>query len=76
MVSHVIKGTPAPKEECALEIIRSGALRQHELHYPASSVTPTLLLRDFAPDFLGGLIRNNYQVENIKKAPPPQGSGH
>lgn len=76
MVSHIIKEAPAPKEECALEIIRSGALRQRELHYPASTVTPTLLLRDLAPEFLDGLIRNNMRVENIKRPPPAQGSGH
>uniref|UniRef100_A0A8C2U3U4 11-beta-hydroxysteroid dehydrogenase 1 n=1 Tax=Coturnix japonica TaxID=93934 RepID=A0A8C2U3U4_COTJA len=75
-VSHVINETPAPKEECALEIIRSGALRQRELHYPARTVTPTLLLRDLAPEFLDGLIRSNFRVENIKKAPAAQGSGH
>uniref|UniRef100_A0A8C3LRD2 11-beta-hydroxysteroid dehydrogenase 1 n=1 Tax=Chrysolophus pictus TaxID=9089 RepID=A0A8C3LRD2_CHRPC len=75
-VSHVIKVAPAPKEECALEIIRSGALRQRELHYPASTVTPAVLLRDFAPEFLDGLVRSNLQVENMKRAPPSQGSGH
>uniref|UniRef100_A0A8D0FUK7 11-beta-hydroxysteroid dehydrogenase 1 n=1 Tax=Strix occidentalis caurina TaxID=311401 RepID=A0A8D0FUK7_STROC len=45
-ISHVIRSTPAPKEECALEIIRSGALRQRELHYPPGAVgTPSWLNR-------------------------------
>uniref|UniRef100_A0A493TAL2 11-beta-hydroxysteroid dehydrogenase 1 n=1 Tax=Anas platyrhynchos platyrhynchos TaxID=8840 RepID=A0A493TAL2_ANAPP len=44
-VSHAIKVAPSPKEECALEIIRSGALRQHELHYPPGIVNGMLLLR-------------------------------
>ncbi|OXB84432.1 UNVERIFIED_CONTAM: hypothetical protein H355_010859 [Colinus virginianus] len=75
-VSHAVKLEPAPKEECALEIIRSGALRQRELHYPASTVTTTLLLRDLAPRLLDSLIRSSIQLENIKRPPPPQGSGH
>ncbi|OPJ89100.1 11-beta-hydroxysteroid dehydrogenase 1-like [Patagioenas fasciata] len=66
-VSHAIHGTPAPKEECALEIIKSGALRRRELHYPAGAVASTLLLRDIAPEFLDSLIRKNYKLENIKR---------
>ncbi|NWQ81341.1 DHI1 dehydrogenase, partial [Columbina picui] len=66
-VSHAIHGTPAPKEECALEIIKSGALRRRELHYPAQVVGSTLLLRDIAPEFLDSLIRSNHKLENIKR---------
>ncbi|KAK2521881.1 11-beta-hydroxysteroid dehydrogenase 1 [Columba livia] len=66
-VSHAIHDTPAPKEECALEIIKSGALRRRELHYPARVVGSTLLLRDIAPEFLDSLIRSNYKLENIKR---------
>lgn len=66
-VSHAIHDTPAPKEECALEIIKSGALRRRELHYPARVVGSTLLLRDMAPEFLDSLIRSNYKLENIKR---------
>ncbi|XP_019369597.1 PREDICTED: corticosteroid 11-beta-dehydrogenase isozyme 1-like isoform X1 [Gavialis gangeticus] len=66
-VSHVIRGKPAPKEECALEIIKSGALRQRELHYPYISVTIPLLLRDWAPDFLDSLTRNNMNIEKVKR---------
>ncbi|GAB0200042.1 11-beta-hydroxysteroid dehydrogenase 1-like [Grus japonensis] len=66
-VSHAIRDTPAPKEECALEIIKSGALRQRELHYPSWVVGSLVLLRDIAPDFLDRSIRSNYKVENIKR---------
>ncbi|NWW93421.1 DHI1 dehydrogenase, partial [Rhynochetos jubatus] len=67
VVSHAIRGTPAPKEECALEIIRSGVLRQRELHYPSGVVSSILLLQAVAPDFLDSLIRGNYKVENIRR---------
>ncbi|NWX20402.1 DHI1 dehydrogenase, partial [Aegotheles bennettii] len=70
-VSHAIRDTPAPKGECALEIIKSGALRQRELHYPARVVTSTLLLRAIAPDFLDSLIRSNYNLENMRRTQPP-----
>ncbi|XP_071624261.1 11-beta-hydroxysteroid dehydrogenase 1-like [Heliangelus exortis] len=66
-VSHAIHGTPAPKEECALEIIRSGALRQRELHYPAGMGTSMVLLRAIAPDFLDSLVRSSYKLENIQR---------
>ncbi|NWI84779.1 DHI1 dehydrogenase, partial [Pitta sordida] len=66
-ISHVIRDSPAPKEECALEIIKSGALRQRELHYPPWRVKSMLLLRDIAPDFLDSLIRSRYQVEKVKR---------
>ncbi|KFU84400.1 Corticosteroid 11-beta-dehydrogenase isozyme 1, partial [Chaetura pelagica] len=66
-VSHVIQDKPAPKEECALEIIRSGALRRRELHYPALVASSMVLLRGIAPDFLDSLVRNSYKVENIQR---------
>lgn len=66
-VSHAIRVTPAPKEECALEIIKSGALRQRELHYPSPMVGSVLLLQAIAPDFLDSLTRSNYKVENIRR---------
>ncbi|NXM78746.1 DHI1 dehydrogenase, partial [Serilophus lunatus] len=66
-VSHVIQGTPAPKEECALEIIKSGALRQREMYYPPWVLRGTLLLRDIAPEFLDSIIRSSYRVENLKR---------
>ncbi|XP_009866183.1 PREDICTED: LOW QUALITY PROTEIN: corticosteroid 11-beta-dehydrogenase isozyme 1 [Apaloderma vittatum] len=66
-----IRVTPAPKEECALEIIKSGALRHRELHYPSRVVGSLLLLQSIAPDFLDSLIRSGYKVENIKRTLPP-----
>ncbi|NWS77063.1 DHI1 dehydrogenase, partial [Crotophaga sulcirostris] len=66
-VSHVIDNTPAPKEECALEIIKGGALRQRELHYPSRVVGSLLLLQGIAPNFLDSLIRSSYKVENIRR---------
>ncbi|KAM9185059.1 11-beta-hydroxysteroid dehydrogenase 1-like [Mergus octosetaceus] len=73
-VSHAIRVAPSPKEECALEIIRSGALRQRELHYPPGIVSGMLLLRDLAPGFLDTLIRSNVVVENVQRVPPPHGT--
>ncbi|NXK89803.1 DHI1 dehydrogenase, partial [Formicarius rufipectus] len=70
-VSHIIKGTPAPKEECALEIIKAGVLRQQELHYPPWLVGSSVLLRSIAPEFLDSIIRSNIKVENIGRTSPP-----
>ncbi|XP_058711942.1 11-beta-hydroxysteroid dehydrogenase 1-like [Poecile atricapillus] len=66
-VSHVIPDTPAPKEECALEIIRAGALRRRELHYPPRAVGSTLLAHSIAPELLNSLIRSSYRVENVRR---------
>lgn len=66
-VSHAVRNKPAPKEECALEIIKSGALRQRELYYPTRLMSNLMLLRAIAPDFLDSRIRGNYKVENIKR---------
>ncbi|NWR86830.1 DHI1 dehydrogenase, partial [Furnarius figulus] len=68
-VSHIIQGTPAPKEECALEIIKAGVLRQRELHYPPWMMSSIVLLRDIAPEFLDSVIRSKYKVENVKRTP-------
>ncbi|NXY87787.1 DHI1 dehydrogenase, partial [Alcedo cyanopectus] len=66
-ISHVIQDTPAPKEECALEIVKSGALRQRELHYPPRALGILLLLRTIAPEALDSLIRSSYRMENIRR---------
>ncbi|NWS96995.1 DHI1 dehydrogenase, partial [Mionectes macconnelli] len=66
-VSHVIRDKPAPKEECALEMVKAGALRQRELHYPPWLVSSAVLLRDIAPEFLDSTVRSNYHVENLKR---------
>ncbi|NXI91009.1 DHI1 dehydrogenase, partial [Psophia crepitans] len=67
VVSHALRETPAPKEECALEIIKSGALRQRELHYPPWKIGSLLFLQAIAPDFLDSSIRSSYKVENVKR---------
>ncbi|NWT71052.1 DHI1 dehydrogenase, partial [Prunella himalayana] len=66
-VSHVIPDTPAPKEECALEIIRAGALRRRELHYPGRAVGSMLLARSIAPELLESLVRSSYRLENVRR---------
>ncbi|NXD56307.1 DHI1 dehydrogenase, partial [Corvus moneduloides] len=66
-VSHVIPDAPAPKEECALEIIRGGALRQREVRYPPRAVGSMLLIRSLAPEFLDSIIRSSYHVENVRR---------
>ncbi|XP_034626463.1 corticosteroid 11-beta-dehydrogenase isozyme 1-like [Trachemys scripta elegans] len=67
-VSHVMQKPGAPKEECALEIIKSGALRKRELYYPYTTVRIALLIRGWAPEFLDSLTRNSLNVENVKKS--------
>ncbi|XP_039390849.1 corticosteroid 11-beta-dehydrogenase isozyme 1-like isoform X2 [Mauremys reevesii] len=67
-VSHVMQKPGAPKEECALEIIKSGALRKRELYYPYTAVRIPLLIRDWAPEFLDSLTRNSLNVENVKRS--------
>ncbi|NXO02901.1 DHI1 dehydrogenase, partial [Rhinopomastus cyanomelas] len=66
-ISHVIRDTPAPKEECALEIIKSGVLRRRELHYPPRVLSALVLLRAVAPDLLDSIIMRSYHVENVKR---------
>ncbi|NXA52653.1 DHI1 dehydrogenase, partial [Nothocercus julius] len=65
--ADVILMSPAPKEECALEIIKGGALRQREVYYRYASTKIPLLIRDWAADFLDYLIRKHYNMENFKK---------
>ncbi|XP_025891926.1 corticosteroid 11-beta-dehydrogenase isozyme 1 [Nothoprocta perdicaria] len=65
--ADVILMSPAPKEECALEIIKGGALRQREVYYRYASTKIPLLIRDWAADFLDYLIRKCYNTENLKK---------
>uniref|UniRef100_A0A8D0GDM3 11-beta-hydroxysteroid dehydrogenase 1 n=1 Tax=Sphenodon punctatus TaxID=8508 RepID=A0A8D0GDM3_SPHPU len=64
-VSHVMKVAPAPKEECALEIIKGGVLRKREVHYPRINVAIPLLLRDWAPELLDFLTR--YSLSNVEQ---------
>ncbi|XP_053106395.1 11-beta-hydroxysteroid dehydrogenase 1 isoform X1 [Hemicordylus capensis] len=62
-----VSSSPAPKEECALEIIKGGALRQREVYYEYTSTKIPLLIRDWAPGLLDYLIRRNYNVEKLKE---------
>ncbi|KAG9485509.1 11-beta-hydroxysteroid dehydrogenase 1 [Eleutherodactylus coqui] len=66
-VARVINHLPAPKEECALEIIKGGALRQREVYYQYHATKIPLLLRDWAPDFLDYLLLKNYNIEELNK---------
>ncbi|NWI69918.1 DHI1 dehydrogenase, partial [Todus mexicanus] len=66
-ISHVIHDAPAPKEECALEIVKSGALRRRELYYPPWVTRGVVLLQSIAPDSADALIRSSYHVENIRR---------
>ncbi|PIO33943.1 hypothetical protein AB205_0012820, partial [Aquarana catesbeiana] len=57
----------APKEECAYEIIKGGALRQREVYYQYGATKIPLLLRDWAPEFLEYLVLRNYNVDALSK---------
>lgn len=57
----------APKEECALEIIKGGALRQREIYYKYSAVKIPILFRDWVPDLLDYVIRKRFNVEKLKE---------
>ncbi|XP_035202782.1 corticosteroid 11-beta-dehydrogenase isozyme 1 isoform X2 [Oxyura jamaicensis] len=61
--ADVVLMSPAPKEECALEIIKGGALRQREVYYKYALTKIPLLLRDWAAELLDYLVRQHYQVE-------------
>ncbi|XP_078500623.1 11-beta-hydroxysteroid dehydrogenase 1 [Lissotriton helveticus] len=67
IVAEVINQPAAPKEECALALIKGGALRQREVYYQYQATKIPLLLRDWAPGFLDYLLRKNYNVEKIGK---------
>ncbi|XP_075709838.1 11-beta-hydroxysteroid dehydrogenase 1 [Rhinoderma darwinii] len=66
-VSHVIQQPAAPKGECALEIIKGGALRQREVYYQYHATKIPMLLRDWAPEFLEYLVLKNYDVGALNK---------
>ncbi|XP_063153523.1 11-beta-hydroxysteroid dehydrogenase 1 [Candoia aspera] len=58
--------SPAPKEECALEIIKGGALRQREVYYKYMATKIPTLLRDWAPELIDYVFRTYYNVDNLK----------
>ncbi|XP_027300587.2 11-beta-hydroxysteroid dehydrogenase 1 [Anas platyrhynchos] len=66
--ADVVQMSPAPKEECALEIIKGGALRQREVYYKYALTKIPLLLRDWAAELLDYLIRQHYRVERPSTA--------
>lgn len=63
----MIQQPAAPKEECALEIIKGGALRQREVYYQYQATKIPMLLRDWAPDLLEFLVLKNYDVSALNK---------
>uniref|UniRef100_A0A8C5P7I1 11-beta-hydroxysteroid dehydrogenase 1 n=1 Tax=Leptobrachium leishanense TaxID=445787 RepID=A0A8C5P7I1_9ANUR len=65
-VAGVIQQPAAPKEECAFEIIKGGALRQREVYYQYQATKIPLLLRDWAPEFLEYIMLKNYDVTKLK----------
>ncbi|MEE6493435.1 hypothetical protein FKM82_016831 [Ascaphus truei] len=66
-LAGVIWQPPAPKEECALEIIKGGALQQREVYYQYHLTKIPLLLRDWAPKFLEYLLLQSYDIGKLKK---------
>ncbi|XP_007897756.1 corticosteroid 11-beta-dehydrogenase isozyme 1 [Callorhinchus milii] len=69
-ISHIIQQPPAPKDECALEIIKGGALRNREVYYKYEFTKYVLLLRDWVPELLDAFIRKNYNLDNIPQNVP------
>ncbi|NXL94583.1 DHI1 dehydrogenase, partial [Alectura lathami] len=65
---EVLLTPPAPKEECALEIIKGGALRQREVYYRYAETKIPLLLRDWAAELLDYLVRQRYRPERLRAA--------
>ncbi|XP_070601701.1 11-beta-hydroxysteroid dehydrogenase 1 [Erythrolamprus reginae] len=65
MTSGTVSIPPAPKEECALEIIKGGILRQREIYYKYIFTKIPALLRDWAPELMDYFIRRAYNVDNL-----------
>nr|XP_005540767.2 corticosteroid 11-beta-dehydrogenase isozyme 1 isoform X4 [Macaca fascicularis] len=65
-VSGIINMQAAPKEECALEIIKGGALRQEEVYYD-SSLWTTLLMRNPCRKILEFLYLPSYNMDRFTK---------
>lgn len=68
---NTVSGTftipPAPKEECALEIIKGGILRQREIYYKYIYTKIPTLLRDWAPELIDYILRKCFNVDNLKQ---------
>ncbi|ETE70194.1 Corticosteroid 11-beta-dehydrogenase isozyme 1, partial [Ophiophagus hannah] len=56
-VSGTFTSPPAPKEECALEIIKGGILRQREIYYKYLFTKIPTLLRDWVPEVVDYFCR-------------------
>ncbi|XP_055465125.1 11-beta-hydroxysteroid dehydrogenase 1 [Psammomys obesus] len=63
-VSGKINLQVAPKEDCALEIIKGAALRKEEVYYDASSWKP-ILLRNPGRKVMEFLLLRSYNLEKI-----------
>ncbi|XP_062365319.1 11-beta-hydroxysteroid dehydrogenase 1 [Cinclus cinclus] len=69
--AEVLQERPAPRDECALEILKGAALRRRELYYRYSSTRLPLLLRDCAAELLDYLVRSRYRLPAPPGAPRP-----
>uniref|UniRef100_A0A8C3WL04 11-beta-hydroxysteroid dehydrogenase 1 n=1 Tax=Catagonus wagneri TaxID=51154 RepID=A0A8C3WL04_9CETA len=63
-VAGILNIEPSPKEECALEIIKAGALRQKEMYYD-SSILSSLLLKNPGRKILEFLSLKHYNMERF-----------
>ncbi|XP_077645161.1 11-beta-hydroxysteroid dehydrogenase 1 [Lonchura striata] len=70
--AEVLLERPAPRDECALEILKGAALRRRELYYRYSSTRLPLLLRDCAAELLDYLVRSRYRLPATPGGPRPQ----
>ncbi|XP_034270212.1 11-beta-hydroxysteroid dehydrogenase 1 isoform X1 [Pantherophis guttatus] len=67
VVSGTVTIPSAPKEECALEIIKGGILRQREIYYKYMFTKIPTLLRDWAPELMDYVIRKSFNVDNLNE---------
>ncbi|KAM6370296.1 11-beta-hydroxysteroid dehydrogenase 1-like [Pluvialis apricaria] len=73
--AHLLLPPPAPRAECALEILKGAALRRRELYYRYGATRLPLLLRDWAAELLDYLVRSRYRLDRLKSDPePPAGT--
>ncbi|XP_007951227.2 corticosteroid 11-beta-dehydrogenase isozyme 1 [Orycteropus afer afer] len=63
-ISGIIDREPAPKDECALEIIKGGALRQEEVYYD-NSLWNVLLLGNPGRKLLEFLYLRSYNMDKL-----------
>ncbi|XP_064327823.1 11-beta-hydroxysteroid dehydrogenase 1 isoform X2 [Phalacrocorax carbo] len=64
---ELLRVAAAPREECALEILRAAALRRRELYYRYGSTRLPLLLRDWAAELLDYLVRSRYRLDGTRR---------